>query len=115
VDGNDVVSVAAVVAAAAARARAGDGPTLIEAITYRHSGHSRADLAPYRPQGELEEWMQHDPILLLEAALERQRPDAGTLIARIRDEALQTVRAARERAVSWPEPDLSELMTDVMG
>lgn len=115
VDGNDVVSVAAVVAQAAARARAGDGPTLIEAVTYRHSGHSRADLAPYRPAGELEEWMLRDPILLLEQAIARQVPEASELMTRIRNEALETVRAAKDRAVSWPEPDLAELMTDVMG
>ena len=45
-----------------AKARKGDGPSLIECITYRHSGHSRADPAKYRPEGELEKWKERDPI-----------------------------------------------------
>ena len=45
-----------------AHARAGEGPSLIEAFTYRHSGHSRADPAQYRPKGELEQWLERDPI-----------------------------------------------------
>ena len=45
------------------RARAGDGPTVIEALTYRHYGHSRADPAKYRPADEVERWMQRDPLL----------------------------------------------------
>ena len=49
IDGNDVAVVRATVAQAAERARAGDGPTLIEALTYRHKGHSRSDPATYRP------------------------------------------------------------------
>ena len=48
--------------AAYARARAGDGPSLIECLTYRHSGHSRADPAKYRPAGELEQWLKRDPV-----------------------------------------------------
>ena len=48
--------------AAFARARAGEGPSLIECLTYRHSGHSRADPAKYRPEGELEKWKERDPI-----------------------------------------------------
>ena len=51
-------------AARFARARAGDGPSLVEAMTYRHSGHSRADPAQYRPKGELERWLERDPIKL---------------------------------------------------
>jgi len=65
IDGNDVVGVHEATAEAVARARAGDGPTLIEAMTYRHSGHSRSDPATYRPRGELARWRERDPILLL--------------------------------------------------
>ncbi len=65
VDGQDVDLVHAEVAAALERARAGDGPTLIEAKTYRYSGHSRTDPAKYRPAGELEAWKERDPITLL--------------------------------------------------
>ena len=62
VDGQDVDAVAAAVEAALARARAGGGPSLLEMKTYRYAGHSRADTAPYRPEGEFERWYEHDPI-----------------------------------------------------
>src|SRR5262245_49861201 len=62
VDGNDVVVVQEAVPAAAERARSGAGPTVIEAQTYRHYGHSRADPAKYRPADEVERWLQRDPL-----------------------------------------------------
>jgi acetoin:2,6-dichlorophenolindophenol oxidoreductase subunit alpha len=62
VDGNDVVVVADAVGRAAQRARSGGGPTVLEAMTYRHFGHSRTDPASYRPAGELEEWLARDPL-----------------------------------------------------
>jgi pyruvate dehydrogenase E1 component alpha subunit len=63
VDGNDVLAVYQVVSEAVARARAGDGPTLIEAITYRLGAHTTADdPTRYRPQDELEQWAKRDPI-----------------------------------------------------
>ena len=49
---------------ALAKARAGGGPSLIEAMTYRHSGHSRADPGQYRPEGELEQWLLRDPLVM---------------------------------------------------
>jgi len=75
VDGNDVLAVREVVAAAAARARAGDGPTLIEAKTYRILGHSRGDLCVYRTRDEEAAWAQRDPIARYRARL----LDDGTL------------------------------------
>ncbi|HOF88345.1 MAG TPA: thiamine pyrophosphate-dependent dehydrogenase E1 component subunit alpha [Armatimonadota bacterium] len=68
VDGNDVAAVYAAVAEAAARARAGDGPTLIEALTYRILGHSRGDLRVYRTREEEAEWAARDPIARFTAA-----------------------------------------------
>ena len=62
VDGQDVDVVADAVSGALQRARAGEGPTLLEMKTYRYAGHSRADTAPYRPEGELERWYERDPI-----------------------------------------------------
>src|SRR5213596_781117 len=62
VDGNDADAMYQVASEALSKARAGRGPSLIEAMTYRHSGHSRADPAKYRPEGELEKWLLHDPI-----------------------------------------------------
>ncbi|MFC5151919.1 pyruvate dehydrogenase (acetyl-transferring) E1 component subunit alpha [Streptomyces amakusaensis] len=70
VDGNDAPAVHQVVSEALARARRGDGPTLIEAVTYRIEAHTNADDATrYREEPEVELWRQHDPILLLEREL----------------------------------------------
>jgi acetoin:2,6-dichlorophenolindophenol oxidoreductase subunit alpha len=69
VDGQDVHAVHATLSAAIERARNGDGPSLIEAKTYRYSGHSRTDPAKYRPEGELEAWKERDPIKLLGESL----------------------------------------------
>ncbi len=62
VDGQDADAVYRAALAAYGRARAGGGPSLIECLTYRHSGHSRADPAKYRPKGELERWKERCPI-----------------------------------------------------
>ena len=69
VDGQDVDAVVAAVADALERARAGDGPSLLEMKTYRYAGHSRADTAPYRPEGEFERWYERDPINTYRARL----------------------------------------------
>lgn len=114
VDGNDIVAMQTAVAQAAQRARDGEGPTLIEADTYRHSGHSRSDPAAYRPEGELESWLLKDPIPRLEQAMLAAGQASAELEA-IRDDARQRVREARDRALSWPEPPLSALTEDVIG
>lgn len=64
VDGQDLAAVMDAVMTAVSRARAGEGPTLIEMKTYRYAGHSRSDPATYRPAGELDEWLLRDPITL---------------------------------------------------
>src|SRR5665213_3765776 len=64
VDGNDADAVFAVATTAITRARAGEGPSMIEALTYRHGGHSRADPGKYRPDDEVAHWMAKDPIVL---------------------------------------------------
>jgi pyruvate dehydrogenase E1 component alpha subunit len=103
IDGNDVFVVHDAVAEAAARARGGDGPTLIEALTYRHKGHSRADPASYRPPGELERWLERDPITLLERRLRDAGVDTDRLDG-IREQAGRAVTEALERAKGWPDP-----------
>jgi TPP-dependent pyruvate/acetoin dehydrogenase alpha subunit len=113
VDGNDVLAVRAAVAAACARARIGDGPTFIEALTYRHMGHSRTDPGAYRPPGELERWQARDPITLFEARLEadgaatREQLDAAGQAVR------EVVEAATARALDWPEPEPDARFRDV--
>jgi pyruvate dehydrogenase E1 component alpha subunit len=104
VDGNDVLAMLAASAEAVARARAGEGPTLIEALTYRQKGHSRSDPAAYRPEGELESWLERDPILLHERALAAAGV-AQSEIDAVKSNAEQAVAAALERASAWPEPE----------
>src|ERR1043165_3799027 len=64
IDGNDADVVYTTAVKYMTRARQGGGPALIEAMTYRHSGHSRADPAKYRPEGELEKWLERDPLTI---------------------------------------------------
>jgi pyruvate dehydrogenase E1 component alpha subunit len=104
IDGNDLPLVRDAVERAAARARAGEGPTFIEALTYRQKGHSRTDPAAYRPEGELEQWHKRAPNLLCERALvQPEFASEGELRAE-RDDAQKTVREATDRVLSWPEP-----------
>ena len=113
VDGNDVVSMHAVASTAIEGARAGQGPTLIEANTYRQVGHSRSDPATYRPEGELDRWLARDPINLLIAAMEAASAEASSRVLEIRREAERDVIAAKDRALSWPEPDVENRLKDV--
>ncbi len=112
VDGNDVVLVREAMARAVWRARAGDGPTVIEAETYRQYGHSRADPAKYRPAEEVERWLKRDPIDLARARLEALgvTPDR---IAQVDERAKAHVEAAVDAAKNAPEADPDEAFTDV--
>ena len=112
IDGNDVVAVHRAALAALDRARGGGGPTLIEALTYRWSGHSRSDPATYRPPGELESWQERDPIKRLEDELRDERVTAEDC-DRVAAAAEATVAEALERAKRWPEPELDSRLTDV--
>jgi pyruvate dehydrogenase E1 component alpha subunit len=112
VDGNDVVAVHDTVARAAQRARAGEGPTIIEAQTYRHYGHSRADPAKYRPAAEVEHWLQRDPLAVARARLS----DLGVAEADVDAADRRAARAVEEavaEAKSAPDADPAEALTDV--
>lgn len=113
VDGNDVEAVRAVAAEAIARARAGDGPTLIEAKTYRHRGHSRNDAGAYRPAAEVEAWLARDPLTMVRERLLRagawDDEADGTLSHAVDEEIAAAVEAAR--AAPFPSPE--ELERDV--
>jgi TPP-dependent pyruvate/acetoin dehydrogenase alpha subunit len=113
VDGNDVLAVRATIAAACARARAGDGPTFVEALTYRHMGHSRTDPGAYRPPGELERWKEHDPITLFEARLEADGAATRAQLDAAGEAARAAVEAATARALDWPEPEPEARFHDV--
>lgn len=112
IDGNDADVVYRTALAAYARARAGGGPSLVECLTYRHSGHSRADPAKYRPEGELEKWKEHDPITLYRERL-RQFGVADAVIAQIDAEVRRRVDEATEKCKAAPMPSADILTTDV--
>jgi TPP-dependent pyruvate/acetoin dehydrogenase alpha subunit len=112
VDGNDVVVVKDVVAAAAERARAGDGPTVIEALTYRHFGHSRTDPGTYRPAAEVEDWLRRDPLELARARLQALGMPAES-VAVADERAGQVVADAVAAAKAAPGPDPDDALTDV--
>src|SRR5256886_4491342 len=96
VDGQDADAVYRAALAAYEKARAGGGPSLIECLTYRHSGHSRADPAKYRPEGELEAWLQRDPIKIYRERL-RQFGIKDDAIAAIHADVLRVVDEATEK------------------
>jgi TPP-dependent pyruvate/acetoin dehydrogenase alpha subunit len=113
IDGNDVLAVRATVESAAARARAGEGPTLIEALTYRQKGHSRTDPGAYRPPGELDRWLERDPILLFGQFLEESGSADAESLADLRSAAAQRVQEAAAAARSWPDPEPSSRLENV--
>jgi pyruvate dehydrogenase E1 component alpha subunit len=113
VDGQDAEAVYWTVNEAVERARAGDGPTLIEAKTYRYKGHSRSDPATYRPAGELDEWLQRDPINILSAKMQADGQLTDAQLQTMHSAAQQAVQEATEWAFNQPEPSLDELFEDI--
>jgi pyruvate dehydrogenase E1 component alpha subunit len=112
VDGNDVVAVEEAVGRLAARARAGDGPAVLEAETYRHFGHSRTDPGTYRPAEEVERWLKHDPLDLARGRLAELGVGAEA-VAEADERARAVVEQAVEAAKAAPPPDPREALTDV--
>jgi pyruvate dehydrogenase E1 component alpha subunit len=112
VDGNDVEAVHAVARQTIDLARSGGGPSLVEALTYRHGGHSRADPATYRPPAEVEEWLARDPIPRARRRLV-ELGVAATTIDAIDDAARTAVSEAEAIARAAPEPSGDILETEV--
>ncbi|MBX6327577.1 MAG: thiamine pyrophosphate-dependent dehydrogenase E1 component subunit alpha [Pseudolabrys sp.] len=112
IDGNDADIVYRTAKAAYAKARAGKGPSLIECLTYRHSGHSRADPAKYRPEGELERWKLRDPIKIYRERL-LQFGVSERIIAEIDAAARREVDVATEACKAAPPPPADILTADV--
>jgi acetoin:2,6-dichlorophenolindophenol oxidoreductase subunit alpha len=108
VDGQDVAAVRETVSTAIDRARAGEGPTLVEAKTYRYRGHSRTDPAKYRAEGELDQWKLRDPIDLLGAQLASEGVLGEDEQAALRERIQTEVDAAAERAAAAPILSLEE-------
>ncbi|MCU1494441.1 MAG: thiamine pyrophosphate-dependent dehydrogenase component subunit alpha [Acidimicrobiaceae bacterium] len=112
VDGNDADAMYDVATTALARARAGDGPSLIEAATYRHGGHSRADPGKYRSDEELEYWLGRDPLPAYRGRLLGAGVDEAVLAA-LEAEVAAEVDEATEQAKASPPPSLDLVMSDV--
>ncbi len=112
VDGNDPDAVHEVAIRTIARARGGEGPSLIEAKTYRHGGHSRADPAKYRPEEEVREWVARDPVPMYRARLVSLGVKEAAL-ATIDEEALREVDEATEAAKQSPPPSVDLVETEV--
>lgn len=110
IDGNDVLAVNEAVKTAVARARAGEGPTLIEALTYRWGDHSmRANLPRYRSDGEVEDWVKKDAIARFEEKLKKEYGFSEEQLARVRADVESEMAAAREFAIASPEPTMQDL------
>jgi acetoin:2,6-dichlorophenolindophenol oxidoreductase subunit alpha len=106
VDGNDLWAVADAARAAVARAREGEGPTLLECRTYRHYGHSKSDPAKYRPPEEVERWMARDPLKLARERLVSLGVDEEALDAVQADVETRMDRAIEAaRQAPFPDPD----------
>jgi acetoin:2,6-dichlorophenolindophenol oxidoreductase subunit alpha len=112
IDGNDVDAVFDAASRAITRARAGDGPSLVEAITYRHGGHSRADPGKYRPEDEVKAWVARDPVPAYRARLLAAGIPEAELVA-IETDAGAKVAAAEAEAREAPEPSLDVIETEV--
>jgi len=113
VDGNDLEAVHAATATAVARARRGEGPTLIEARTYRWKGHSKSDKQRYRTREEVREWQDQDPI----GRLAKRLLDAGLLdeagLAALQQEVDAEIEAAVTFARACPDPDPATILEGI--
>jgi TPP-dependent pyruvate/acetoin dehydrogenase alpha subunit len=113
VDGNDPLAMYAVAKEAIGRARSGAGPTLIEAMTFRFHGHVFGDMDGYMKKGEKDEAMARDPVPAWRNWLLQNGHAAESDLQQIEAANQRELDAAVEFALGSPEPDLSELTTDV--
>ncbi len=112
VDGNDVAAVRQVIGDAVTAARNGQGPSLVEAQTYRLKGHSAADGAAYRPAEEVARWRERDPLLLARAVLVAAGTSAATL-DEIDSRTRSDLADLAGQVLGWPVPEPSGAWTDV--
>jgi pyruvate dehydrogenase E1 component alpha subunit len=113
VDGMDVLEVYRAVMEAAARAREGDGPSLIEAVTYRFRGHSMSDPVEYRSKREERIWLERDPIKNLRKKMLTERGIAEAEVKKIDAEVENIIDDAVRFADESPEPSLADLQKHV--
>jgi TPP-dependent pyruvate/acetoin dehydrogenase alpha subunit len=114
VDGNDVAAMSEAAAGAIERCRAGAGPVLLEAHTYRWQGHYEGDAQPYKPAPEVERWKARDPLVLERERLLRSAETTGDALDAAVGTAEETVRRAVEEARAADDPALEEAYADVL-
>jgi pyruvate dehydrogenase E1 component alpha subunit/2-oxoisovalerate dehydrogenase E1 component alpha subunit len=115
VDGNDVLAMYSAIRAAVDKARAGGGPTFIEAVTYRLGAHSSADdPTHYREGGEHKAWQKRDPLLRFTAWLESQKLLSAEMQATLRNRIGDAIRAAIASEEAAGPPPLASLFEDVV-
>jgi pyruvate dehydrogenase E1 component alpha subunit len=112
IDGNDADEVYLTATARIERARRGEGPSLVEAVTYRHGGHSRADPGKYRPQAEVEAWKHYDPINVYRGRLLRLGVD-GAELDLVDKQVGEAVELATNEAIAGDLPSPAIAMTQL--
>ncbi|OLN32727.1 thiamine pyrophosphate-dependent dehydrogenase E1 component subunit alpha [Desulfosporosinus metallidurans] len=113
VDGNDVLAIDEVMQKALERAKAGEGPTLIECKTYRWLGHWTGDPQVYRTKEEVEEWKKKDPILILKKYMLDNNILTESEVEKLDNNSLLAVEEAAKFALESPDPDPATVMEDV--
>jgi len=113
VDGNDVFAVYDAVSEAVLRARSGEGPSLVENLTYRWRGHSKSDRNLYRTQEEIAEWQQFDPIIRYTGWLQEYKVLSEDEIDNIEKGSKEKLNKATETALAFPEPTPENLEAEV--
>ena len=112
VDGNDADAVYLKMGELVQKARAGKGPSMVEFMTYRQSGHSRADPATYRPAGELDEWKKRDPVVIYRQRL-LELGVAEAVLVEMEENVMAEVNHATEEAKLSPVPAVEIAFKDV--
>jgi acetoin:2,6-dichlorophenolindophenol oxidoreductase subunit alpha len=113
VDGNDVLSVYNAITQAAEKVRKGDGPVIVENVTYRWRGHSKSDRNLYRTQEEIDEWKKFDPIVRFSQVLIDAKILTPEEVQIIDQQALDAIQKAAEVASNMPEPSPENMEAEV--
>lgn len=113
VDGNDLSDISEAVTIAVARARAGEGPSLVESLTYRWRGHSKSDRNRYRTKEEIADWMSKDPIVRLTTLLQEHKILTKQDVAELKNIVDQEIADAIEFAKESPAPLIEDVTRDV--
>jgi pyruvate dehydrogenase E1 component alpha subunit len=113
IDGQDVDAVIDAMNRSLERARAGEGPTLLEMKTYRYAGHSRSDQGLYRPEGELEEWKLRDPIRLLADGLVADGVLTDTALEELETSYSEVIDQITAEVLDAPMPPREEILANV--